>query len=87
MKSPIEELWYGNLSPQEQYLEGNEEYKNHLKDMSKKQETLETTLTEKQKQLFAEYEDSAGKLSIISEAEAFRCGFSLGSLIMIDILK
>ena len=26
MMSPLEELWYGNLSPQEQFLEGNTEY-------------------------------------------------------------
>lgn len=87
MMSPLEELWYSNLSPQEQFIEGNKEYRKFLKEMSKKQELLETALTNKQKQLFAEYEESADRLMALSETEAFRCGFSLGSLIMIDILK
>ena len=87
MMSPLEELWYGNLSPQEQFLEGNKEYRKFLKEMSKKQESLETTLTDKQKQLFAGYEESADRLMTLSEAEAFKYGFTLGSLIMIDILK
>lgn len=87
MMSPLEELWYGNLSPQEQFLEGNKEYRKFLKEMSKKRELLETALTDKQKQLFAEYEESADMLMTLSEAEAFKHGFTLGSLIMIDILK
>ena len=87
MMSPLEELWYGNLSPQEQFLEGNKEYIKLLKSMGDKRDLLEKLLSAGQKQAFAEYDDSTADLMTLSEAEAFKYGFTLGSLIMIDILK
>ncbi len=87
MMSPLEELWYGNLSPQEQFLEGNTEYIKLLKAMGDKRDSLEKQLTSEQKQALAEYDDSTADLMTLSEAEAFKHGFTLGALIMIDILK
>ncbi len=87
MMSPLEELWYGNLSPQEQFLEGNKEYIKLLKAMGDKRDSLEKQLTSGQKQALAEYDDTTADLMTLSEAEAFRYGFTLGTLIMIDILK
>ena len=87
MMSLLEELWYGNLSPQEQYLEGNTEYIKLLKAMGDKRDFLENLLSAGQKQALAEYDNSTADLMTLSEAEAFKCGFTLGSLIMIDILK
>lgn len=87
MKSTIEELWYGSLSPQEQFLEGNKEYIKLLKAMGDKRDLLEKLLSAVQKQALAEYDDSTADLMTLSEAEAFKHGFTLGSLIMIDIMK
>ena len=87
MMSPLEELWYGNLSPQEQFLEGNKEYIKLLKAMGDKRDFLEKLLSSEQKQALAEYDNSTADLMTLSEAEAFKYGFTLGALIMIDILK
>lgn len=87
MMSPLEELWYGNLSPQEQFLEGNKEYLKLLKAMGDKRDLLEKLLSAGQKQALADYDDTTAMLMTLSETEAFRYGFTLGSLIMIDILK
>ena len=87
MTSPLEELWYGNLSPQEQFLEGNTEYIKLLKAMGNKRDLLEKLLSAGQKQALAEYDDTTADLMTLSETEAFKHGFTLGTLIMIDILK
>ena len=87
MMSPLEELWYGNLSPQEQFLEGNTEYIKLLKAMGDKRDFLENLLSAGQKQALAEYDNSTADLMTLSEAEAFKCGFTLGSLMMIEVLK
>ncbi len=87
MMSPLEELWYGNLSPQEQFLEGNTEYIKLLKTMGNKRDLLEKLLSAGQKQALAEYDDSTADLMTLSEAKAFKYGFTLGSLMMIEVLK
>ena len=87
MMSPLEELWYGNLSPQEQFLEGNTKYITLLKAMGDKRDSLEKQLSAEQKHALAEYDDSTVDLMTLSEAEAFKHGFTLGSLMMIDMLK
>ncbi len=87
MMSPLEELWYGNLSPQEQFLEGNTEYIKLLKAMGDKRDLLEKLLSAGQKHALAEYDDITADLMTLSEAKAFKYGFTLGSLMMIEVLK
>lgn len=87
MMSPLEELWYGNLSPQEQFLEGNTEYIKLLKAMGDKRDLLEKLLSAGQKHALAEYDDTTADLMTLSESEAFKYGFILGSLMMIEVLK
>ena len=55
--------------------------------MGDKRDFLEKLLSSEQKQALAEYDNSTADLMTLSEAEAFKYGFTLGSLIMIDILK
>lgn len=44
----LEDLWYGNIRPVENYVEGNAEYKSLLRLVSKNRETLENELSHKQ---------------------------------------
>ena len=37
----LEDLWYGNIRPLENYIEGNMQYKNSLRLVSKNREVLE----------------------------------------------
>ena len=41
----LEKLWYGNIRPVEEFLEGNAEYKNLLRLVGKNREKLEATLS------------------------------------------
>ena len=44
----LENLWYGNLHPVEEFLADNKEYKGLLRLVSKNREKLEATLTPEQ---------------------------------------
>ena len=41
----LENLWYGNIRPVEQFVDGNAEYRNLLRLVGNNREKLESTLT------------------------------------------
>ena len=73
----LEDLWYGNIHPVETYIEGNVEYKNLLRLVSKNREALENELTPKQLELLEKYTASVNEMNSISETAAFKYGFTL----------
>lgn len=73
----LENLWYGNIRPVETYIEGNVEYKNLLRLVSKNREILENELTPKQLELFEKHTASVNEMNSISETAAFKYGFTL----------
>ncbi len=73
----LEDLWYGNIRPVENYVEGNKEYKSLLRLVAKNRETLENELSHKQLELFEKYNTSVNEMNSVSEAAAFKCGFAL----------
>ena len=80
----LEDLWYGNIRPIENFVEGNVEYKGLLRLVSKNREALENELSPKQLELLEKYNTSANEMNATSEIAAFQCGFSLGVLIMME---
>ena len=79
----LDDLWYGNIRPVENYIEGNMEYKSLLWLVSKNREVLENELTPKQLELFEKYNASVNEMNSISETAAFKCGFSLAVKIFV----
>ena len=73
----LEDLWYGNIRPVETYIEGHVEYKNLLRLVSKNRETLENELTPKQLELLEKYTALVNEMNSVSEAAAFKYGFTL----------
>ena len=73
----LEDLWYGNIRPVETYIEGNVEYKNLLRLVSKNRETLENELNAKQLEFLEKYTASVNEMNSISETAAFKYGFTL----------
>ena len=73
----LEDLWYGNIRPVETYVEGNVEYKNLLRLVSKNREILENELNSNQLELLEKYTTSVNEMNSISEAAAFKYGFTL----------
>lgn len=83
----LEDLWYGNIRPIENFVEGNVEYKALLRLVSKNREVLASELSPKQFELFEKYNTSANEMNSVSENAAFQYGFSLGiRLIMESVL-
>lgn len=80
----LEDLWYGNIDPQETFLDQNRYYKKLLSLLGKNRDELNGTLTDKQKEMLEKYEDTANEMHSFSERFAFRYGFSLGVKLMME---
>lgn len=87
MAGVIEELWYGNIDPQVQRVEGNKEIKNLLNLMGKNRDELSGTLTDKQKEILEKYDDCVNEMYCIIERETFAYGFRLGGRLMCETLS
>lgn len=87
MPSVIEKLWYGNIDPQVQRVEGNKKVKNLLNLMGKNRDDLSDTLTDKQKEILEKYDDCVNEMYCIIERETFAYGFRLGGRIMLEMLS
>lgn len=81
----LEDLWYGNIRPVEEFLADNKEYKELLRIVAKNRERLESTLNSEQAELFEKYYATSNKMNSVSEAAAFRCGFTLATEVFIEI--
>ena len=73
----LENLWYGNIRPVEQFVDGHAEYKSILHLVANNREKLEATLTPEQAELFEKYYTAANEMNSVSEIAAFKFGFNL----------
>ena len=80
----LEDLWYGNIRPIENFIEGNMEYKGLLRLVSKNREVLESELSPRQLDILEKYNLSANEMNAASENVAFQYGFSLGVRLMAE---
>ena len=80
----LENLWYGNLHPVEEFLADNKEYKGLLRLVSKNREKLENSLSLKQTELFQEYHTATNEINSVSETAAFQYGFNIATKLLID---
>ena len=86
MRSILEEMWYGNLNPQEQSTEGRKETQRLLNLMGRNRDELCSTLTESQKLTLEKYDDCLNEMNSIIERDIFIHAFSLGGRIMLEVL-
>ena len=84
MSNIIEELFYGNLEPQELTTELTPRLKKKLNELVKKEEELTDMLPEKEKELFANYVCAYNEFSSISISDGFISGFRLGARFTYD---
>lgn len=83
----LEDLYYGNIVPNEKCAKLDDEVKELLKLLNRNEEKLVATLTEVQKETFEKYKDCNREISEISERETFLNGFRLGARIIIDVVN
>ena len=85
MSNFIEDLWYGNVNPHEQFLDKSPDFKSLLSVVCKDRDNLNDTLTEDQKALFEKNERSISEMESAELIEAFRYGLSVGIRLMSEV--
>ena len=87
MKSVINELWHGNVIPQEDSRTNSPEMKELLGFMARHHETLEKSFSNEQKEIFERFHDCWSEYVSLAEAAIFSYAFKLGAQIMLDVLN
>ena len=84
MSNIIEELFYGNLEPQELTTEITPRLKKKLNELVKKEEELAAKLSDEEKEKFANYVSKYNEFSSISISDGFISGFRFGARFTYD---
>ena len=71
MRSLLEEFWYGNIFPQEQYAAQHTDIKPLLRLADKNRTSLTETLTEAQQEILQKYDDAISEMNSLLEREIF----------------
>ena len=80
----LEDLYYGNLFPNEKYAKLDDETKELLGLLNRNEEKLTATLSDEQKETFEKYKDCNREIFEICERQSFITGFKLGAKIVIE---
>ena len=86
MRSIINELWHGNIVPQEDSRNNTNEMKELLSYMARHNENLEKTLTDELKEIFQKFHDCWDEYVTLSEAAIFEYAFKIGMQFAIETL-
>ncbi|MGN0498140.1 MAG: DUF6809 family protein [Acutalibacteraceae bacterium] len=83
----LEDLYYGNIVPNEKCARLDDEVKGLLKLLNRNEEKLIATLSEEQKETFEKYKDCNQEIFENRERESFIEGFQLGARIIIEVIN
>ena len=75
----LEELYYGNVFPNEKCAKLDEQTKELLSLQNRNEENLISTLTNEQKETYEKFKDCNREFHEISERQLFILGFKLGA--------
>ena len=84
MANFIEELYYGNIKPQNVRSKESKAYSREMKILSKNEYVLLEKLPEEDKKLFLEYVDAWGIVDGESVVDSFITGFRIGAKFTYD---
>ena len=87
MRSIINELWHGNIIPQEDSRNNTKEMKELLSYMSRHHEDLEKSFTDEQKEIFEKFHDCWSEYMSLAEKAIFVYAFKLGGRLMLETLS
>ena len=85
MKSMLEELFYGNVCPNTDCRNYEQDTKELMGYLSEHYDTLLKELTDKQKEILEKFDDCYSELTDINEREIFVYAFRLGMRIAIEM--
>ena len=86
MKSIINELWCGNIMPNEDSRTNTPQMRELLGYMARHREELEKSFTDEQKEIFEKFHDCWSEYMSYAEEAVFDYGFKLGMQIAIEVL-
>ena len=86
MKNMINELWHGNVVPQEDSRNNSKEMKELLGYMARHHEDLAKTFTDEQKEIFEKFHDCWDEYVSLAEAAIFEYAFRLGARLTMEVL-
>ena len=84
MSNIIEDLYYGNLEPQEVNSELTPKLKKKLGNLAEKEEQITARLTGEDKELFQNYVSAYIEFSTTSNTDSFISGFRFGAKFTYD---
>jgi hypothetical protein len=84
MKSFIEELYYGNIDPQNSGFEDDESVQRELRTISENEDWLTEHLTGEEKKRFLDFADAWSAFNGDATLEGFITGFRLGARFVLD---
>ena len=86
MRSIIEELYYGNISPSDRDIIRGGTYSHILNLVTRNEDELVQTLTQAQQETFEKFKDCASELNDANELTAFSIGFKLGMRLALEAM-
>ena len=86
MRSIIEELYYGNISPTDRDVVKGGAYSHILQLLTRNEEALMETLTQTQQETFEKFKDCASELGDKNEMMSFVLGFKLGMRLAVEAM-
>lgn len=86
MRSIIEELYYGNISPSDRDIVKGGTYSHILNLLTRNEDALVQTLTQAQQETFGKFKDCASELNDANEVTAFTVGFKLGMRLAVEAM-
>lgn len=87
MQKILEELWYGNLCPIENYRESQEQSSDLIEYIRKHRKDLKDTMSDEQKAIFEKLDDCSDELENMTQREIFSYAFRLGARIVIEVMS
>ena len=84
MKSIIEELYYGNIDPQNSGFEDDENVQRELRTISENEDWLIEHLTGEEKKRFLDFADAWSAYNGDATLDGFITGFRLGARFVMD---
>ena len=86
MRSIIEELYYGNISPSDRDIIKGGAYSHILNLLTRNEDELVHTLTQAQQETFEKFKDCASELGDKNELKSFALGFKLGMRLAVEAM-
>lgn len=86
MRSIIEEMYYGNITPSDRDIVRDGEYSHILQLLTRNEDELMQTLTQAQQETFEKFKDCSSELGDANELTAFTIGFKLGMRLALEAM-